>query len=552
MLKKINAFFASFLLSFASLFVLAPTVHAAAISWDGEGSDNNFSTATNWVGDTVPVDGDSLVFPTSVDADAIYGDDRDINNDISGLDLAGIQVSGTYGAGDYDYYAITGSAISLSGNVTGNSESLATPTLGLSVAITATANIIMQSVYSTSALDIGSNTVTLSNSYFSGAYSGTGGSLVLSGLDVSNSGGDGCYSGSPTSNSPSFASTITLNNNGFITVSINTQELAYAATSLTLNDGGSLLFDLSFGQDITFNKAVTLNGGTVSATQLDDDDVSCTSPSTNKQVIIPGNVTITADTVFKMFDADIKFTGTVTGKEFIKPYFASNGSVIFSDGSSIKPTPITTNYAANSPATSIYVANNETAVVTGTYGSVSVFEGGTLKGSGTVGILNVSAGGKLAPGLSPGCLNSGNLTLAGTFEAEIGGTTVCTQYDQTTVTGTVNVTGGTLVTSRYNNFTPVAGQTYTIISNDAADAVTGTFANLAEGATFTVDGYVLKVSYVGGDGNDVVLTVVSVPAVPDTGFALLTANPIVTLITTTLLAGGVALLARRYKKITTG
>ena len=39
-----------------------PSLTATKI-WDGGGSDNNFSTATNWVGDVAPVANDNLVFP---------------------------------------------------------------------------------------------------------------------------------------------------------------------------------------------------------------------------------------------------------------------------------------------------------------------------------------------------------------------------------------------------------------------------------------------------------------------------------------------------------
>ena len=102
---------------------------------------------------------------------------------------------------------------------------------------------------------------------------------------------------------------------------------------------------------------------------------------------------------------------------------------------------------------------------------------------------------------------------------------------------------------RYNDFKPAVGQSYTIIDNDSNDAVTGTFNNLAEGATFTVDGYVFKISYVGGTGNDVVVTVQSVPTTPNTGFTMLTSHPLVTMLTTTLLAAGIAMIARRYSKM---
>src|SRR5262249_10165724 len=50
-----------------------------------------------------------------------------------------------------------------------------------------------------------------------------------------------------------------------------------------------------------------------------------------------------------------------------------------------------------------------------------------------------------------------------------------------------------------------------LIANDGTDAVTGTFAGIAEGGTVTVKGTTFTVSYKGGDGNDVALTVTAVP-----------------------------------------
>ncbi len=548
MFKKISATITTILISFIPLFIMVPTVHAAALTWSGGGADDNFSTAANWVGGVVPTNGDVLTFPTSVDSNTTTNNERQLNNDLL-TSVGGIQVTGSYISGDYDYYKISGNALNASGNILGNDALASYPRLSLGLALTITANITIQSVQSTGSIDIGANTVTLTDSTFTGAYSGTGGSLVIDGSPINGSGGGGGCAYVTGTSSPSFASPISVNQSGTLSITSNTQGLAYSATSLTLNNGGDLSFQLPYGQDLSFNKAVTFNGGNVTASQnLNDATVDCASPTFNKQLIIPGNVTLTADTTFGMYSADIKFTGTVTGKQFIKPYFASTGSVLFSDGSKLDPTPITTNYAANSPATVINVSNNETAIVTGTYGDAYIQKGGTLKGTGTVAVLSVFTGGILAPGQSPGCITSGNLTLAGIYNAEIGGTTACTEYDQTTVTGTVDVTGGTLNVSRFNNFKPAVGQKYTIISNDAADAVTGTFANLAEGATFSVDGYVMKISYVGGDGNDVELTVQSVPTVPNTGFNILTKNPITTLLVTTFLALGMLFLARKYNK----
>ncbi len=50
-------------------------------------------------------------------------------------------------------------------------------------------------------------------------------------------------------------------------------------------------------------------------------------------------------------------------------------------------------------------------------------------------------------------------------------------------------------------------QQFLILDNQSATAIQGTFNGLAEGATFTgSNGQTYKISYVGGTGNDVVLT----------------------------------------------
>jgi hypothetical protein len=175
--------------------------------------------------------------------------------------------------------------------------------------------------------------------------------------------------------------------------------------------------------------------------------------------------------------------------------------------------------------------------------------GGVLMGTGTIQLfVDIQAGGVLAPGHSPGCLNSGDLSIAGTYQAEIGGAIACSEYDQMKVTGTVDVTGGTLTSSLYNNYVPKAGEIYIIIDNDGTDAVTGTFAGLAEGATFTLGSTVLKISYKGGTGNDVVLSVVSAPAVPNTGLALVKNNPLLVLGATLLSTMALFYIAHRTRR----
>ncbi len=58
-------------------------------------------------------------------------------------------------------------------------------------------------------------------------------------------------------------------------------------------------------------------------------------------------------------------------------------------------------------------------------------------------------------------------------------------------------------------YIPTAGHSYTIVNNDGGDAVTGIFAGLPQGTVFYEGAYAFQISYVGGTGNDVVLTSVA-------------------------------------------
>tara|TARA_R110002049_G_scaffold50370_3_gene143006 strand:+ start:3222 stop:21794 length:18573 start_codon:yes stop_codon:yes gene_type:complete len=151
-------------------------------------------------------------------------------------------------------------------------------------------------------------------------------------------------------------------------------------------------------------------------------------------------------------------------------------------------------------------------IVNGTIQSdYTVVTGTTLRGSGT--IQNVIAPDltTVAPGNSPGILNTGDFHLmsGATLEIELGGTSAgntATDHDQVNVTGTVTL-AGVLDVSLFDGFTPSPGDTFTIVNNDGADAIIGTFDGLAEGDTFSSDTYNYTISYVGGtDNNDVVLT----------------------------------------------
>ncbi|HEX8912820.1 MAG TPA: autotransporter-associated beta strand repeat-containing protein, partial [Humisphaera sp.] len=222
------------------------------------------------------------------------------------------------------------------------------------------------------------------------------------------------------------------------------------------------------------------------------------------------------------------FAGTVTNSEgggsFVKEGAGTitlsgantyTGTTTVLAGTLALASTTSNNNVAASP--SIEVKAAATLDVTGldngaTTDTLALAAGQTLTGGGTVvGRTVAASGATVAPGSpGPGVLATGDVTLqaAATLAAQLNGTTAGTGYDQLTVTGAVNVAGSTL--SITGTLTPAAGQTFTIVDNDGTDLVAGTFNGLPEGAAITnFMGSALKatISYVGGTGNDVVLTV---------------------------------------------
>ena len=83
-----------------------------------------------------------------------------------------------------------------------------------------------------------------------------------------------------------------------------------------------------------------------------------------------------------------------------------------------------------------------------------------------------------------------------------------------TVAGTVQLGGcklsASLQTTGYLGLIPVIGDKFTLINNDGTDAISGIFDGLTEGALFYFSDRKWKITYLGGTGNDVVLTLIDV------------------------------------------
>ena len=134
----------------------------------------------------------------------------------------------------------------------------------------------------------------------------------------------------------------------------------------------------------------------------------------------------------------------------------------------------------------------------------------TLAGDGSIGgEVSALSSGAVAPGhAGPGKLSTGRLILrsGSIYRADLDGTVAGTETDQINVTGNVLLGGADLLLTL--GFTPPAGASFVIINNDGTDPVQATFNGLAEGSRFNFGGHPFSISYQGGTGNDVVLTVV--------------------------------------------
>ena len=139
-------------------------------------------------------------------------------------------------------------------------------------------------------------------------------------------------------------------------------------------------------------------------------------------------------------------------------------------------------------------------------------DGQVLQGAGTVtaGAVKIGPNGRIAPGPNAATMSTRALVFNGGYlDIELFGTGT-NQYDQLDVRGTISARGGTLNVSIASGANIPAGSQFKIINNDGTDAVFTTFPALPEGAVFSVgsgaDARAFQITYLGGDGNDVVLT----------------------------------------------
>jgi hypothetical protein len=135
-------------------------------------------------------------------------------------------------------------------------------------------------------------------------------------------------------------------------------------------------------------------------------------------------------------------------------------------------------------------------------GALSLLAGQTFTTAGNftnTGTLTLGAGSILTVN------GSFNQSAAGTLKVAIAYTGGSFKLGRITTAAGGSVTlGGTLALSESG--TPAVGSAFTLVQNGGSASPGSVFAGLPEGATIVVNGQTYKISYAGGDGNDVVLT----------------------------------------------
>ena len=169
------------------------------------------------------------------------------------------------------------------------------------------------------------------------------------------------------------------------------------------------------------------------------------------------------------------------------------------------------------------VVFNSTGSGTGT-GPVNVNRGklggsGIIAGTTTIG-TGSGTGAFLAPAAGQATSQPATLTIQSALTFNADATYSCTFKAEQTRNGTrVKTTmvigngvtinsGATIELIGHITGALTQGTVLTLISNTSADPISGTFSNLLDGSIVTINGNNFQVSYSGGDGNDLTLTVI--------------------------------------------
>ncbi len=436
--------------------VAAPAIAASGVStWTGLGTDNNWTTAGNW--DTVPAAGSDLVFP-------------DISNAARHTAVNDFATGTSFGS-----ITIAEPGYTLSGNGFA-------PTGGLQA-------------------DYGTGTSTINSAV---AGPGTvsvhsGGTLTLGG---SLSGSSGL-----TKTGAGIAVLTTANNyTGVTNVDAGTLAIANSSAlgSWAVGDGTSVAdgATLEIRGTINTSEPIRIVGSGA-------DDVGSLYNSAGNNVV--QHVVMTGDAEIGAASDTFLLIPSSLGE-------SAGSARMTKTGAGVLDVLAGATYTGQTDVTAGTLAVEGTVA-----GTINVAAGATLSGAGGNVEHIVSVGGTVTAGFRTSPFTSDTETLLldsdSTFVAQLSGTQAgngSTGHSRLIVAQGATLGGATL-TATMNGYTPAIGDALTILTTKYG--VTGTFKGLPEGGIFTTGGKAFRISYQGGDGNDVVLTNVDATA-PNTVISL--------------------------------
>lgn len=472
-----------------------PALAAGTYTWSGTAGDGKFSTAGNWAEASAPTDGATLVFPCVVGAPA---QQVALTNDLVGVRVSSLNTpSGVEGCGGSFKIDVIDF----------------TPTAAVNGSPYNSAFVNVDTITGVSDLSHNGSYTLLHQKEGNAPY-------ALNSLTVTEDtcGGDSFRDLQPAT---------LIMGNGTAMWPLE------GATVSVLADGrlgiGYSYYDVTVANDVTFaqSSAIGTSHGCMWAP----------GAASNVTVTMTGNVVLNGDVTYELgSNVTLKITGNLSGSGKLIAGANNEGVLNVAAATNTSGTP--NSIVDNNTATTIKlegddankfetITRNVTAILEGKRGIVTVNEGGILKGTGTANSLYVA--GVVAPGNSPGTItvvNDLSLQAGGVYSAEILNST---EYDKI-VAGSVTLDPASALELKLAPGAQIKkGDTYTIVDNTGAGAINGTFSGLAEGGQHVVDGATFSISYVGGDGNDVVLTAlndISIPGVPNTGVAQVLSSPL--------------------------
>ena len=308
--------------------------------------------------------------------------------------------------------------------------------------------------------------------------------------------------------------------------------LAYANSILVKNKGQ---LEVRHNDNETSASKITFENGAMISHGL-----HCIAPSvevgSDVTTVLSGDIVLNGDVEFRLeSNVTLKITGKLSGPGKFVAHKDNEGNVLVESSNNTSNTPNGLYGNAHEPKLIkldgekpnevLTVKKGETVLLNGSR-SMNVYEGGVINGNITGGEFNVY--GVVSLGNNSPSKNTMRFFVLqdpGVYKVKILNKD---HYDQIAAEG-VGLVNGRLDLTYLEGGVIKKGDTFTIIDNKGSHPIEGTamFKDLPEGAEITVDGAIFKISYVGGDGNDVVLTAQNdsvAPKVPNTGGEKLAVN----------------------------